>query len=139
MTTTDDRVARLRAAAAARSAEKTKAAEAAIRRLVKAGKTVNFRTVQQEARVSHAFLYSHPELRQRIEHLRARNRPRPPSLDDPAPSDGALVAALSAHVKQARREHEDELRRLREALERAHGENLSLRREIANLHGSNLG
>lgn len=133
---TDERVARLRAAAAARSEEKTRAAEAAIRRLVKAGKPVNFRTVQQEAGVSHAFLYSHPELRQRIERLRSRTGPvAPPAPDERATADGNLVGVLTDRVRQLRRDHEDELRRLRAALERAHGENLALRREVLVLRG----
>lgn len=135
MIATDERVARLRVAAAARSAEKTKAAEAAIRRLVKARKPVNFRTVQQEAGVSHAFLYSHPALRQRIEQLRSRGRPAAAPTDERATADGNLVGALTNQVRKLRRDHDAELRRLREALERAHGENLALRREILVLRG----
>lgn len=139
MTATDERVARLRAAAAARSAEKTKAAEAAIRRLVKAGKTVNFRTVQQEAGVSHAFLYSKPELRQRIERLRASARPAPaPAPTEPEQAQGNLLAAVTQHLRQTRSEYAQDVRGLRDALERAHGENLALRRELAMSRGPEL-
>nr|WP_234904091.1 hypothetical protein [Mycolicibacterium frederiksbergense] len=44
--------------------------------MVKRGDPITFQAVQREAAVSHAFLYNHPELRKRIEHLRG-TRPRP--------------------------------------------------------------
>lgn len=132
MTASDDRVARLKAAASARSAEKTKAAEAAVRRLVKAGKPVNFRTVQQEAAVSHAFLYAHPELRARIERLRGAARPtRPDGVAEARKEEGNVLAAVTQQLRESRREYEAERRRLSAALERALGENLALRRELA--------
>jgi Family of unknown function (DUF6262) len=74
----------LRQAARRKSEAKTKAAEAAIRTLVKRGDPVTFQSVQREAGVSHAFLYGNADLRGRIERLRgqsARNRPR---LKEPA-------------------------------------------------------
>ena len=69
------RIAVLTAAAQAKSEAKTKAAEQGIRALVKRGEPITFQAVQREAGVSHAFLYGHPDLRGRIEHLRARTRP----------------------------------------------------------------
>ena len=62
-------------AAKTKSENKTRDAEQAIRRLVKRGEPITFQAVQREAGVSHAFLYNHPELRQRIENLRSRPRP----------------------------------------------------------------
>ena len=79
------RIATLTAAAKAKSQAKTDAAEQAIRRLVKRGEPVTFQAVQREAGVSHAFLYGHPDLRGRIEHLRAQNRPPTPRAGDPGP------------------------------------------------------
>ena len=70
-----DPVQTLTAAAKARSQAKTEAAEQAIRTLVKRGVAITFRAVQREAGVSHAFLYNHPDLRGRIERLRAQARP----------------------------------------------------------------
>ena len=75
--TRDRRVAVLATAARAKSAAKTKAADQAIRALIKRGEPITFQAVQREAGVSHAFLYNHPELRGRIERLRAQARPAP--------------------------------------------------------------
>ncbi|GEL26522.1 hypothetical protein PSU4_54760 [Pseudonocardia sulfidoxydans NBRC 16205] len=41
-----------------------------------------------------------------------------------------MVAALSAELARLRKTHRDELTALRTALERAHGENLDLRRQL---------
>jgi hypothetical protein len=68
----------LTAAAKAKSQAKTRAAERGIRALVKRGEPITFQAIQRQADVSHAFLYNHPELRGRIEHLRARPNPTHP-------------------------------------------------------------
>lgn len=44
--------------------------EEAIKRLTKASKTINFNSVANEAGVTKATLYNHPELRERIDFLR---------------------------------------------------------------------
>jgi hypothetical protein len=80
--------------------------------------------------VSHAFLYNHPDLRSRIEHLRARNRPAPIAAP-PADSESAVVLALTGQIDRLKREHRQQVQALRAALEQAHGENLDLRRELA--------
>jgi Zn-dependent protease with chaperone function len=74
MTSRQDRTAALVAAAKAKSGKKTDDAEQAIRRLLKRGDPVTFQAVQREAGVSHAFLYNHPDLRARIERLRANTQ-----------------------------------------------------------------
>lgn len=125
-----NRVAVLTAAARAKSQAKTTAAEQAIRALVKRGEPITFQAVQREAGVSHAFLYNHPDLRARIEHLRARVKPDPPT-PTPADSESTLVLTLTAQIDQMRRRHRQEVQALRAALEQAHGENLELRRELA--------
>jgi hypothetical protein len=124
------RIAVLAAAAKAKSEAKTKAADRGIRALVKRGEPVTFQAVQREAGVSHAFLYGHPDLRGRIERLRAQARPSPtPSV---APdSESTLVLALSAQIDQLRKRHRQDVQALRAALEQAHGENLDLRRELS--------
>ena len=128
----DDRTRRsavLTAAAKAKSQAKTSAAEQAIRALVKRGEPVTFQAVSREAGVSHAFLYTHRDLRGRIEHLRAQKRA------DPAPRQrtetDTVVLALTAQIDQLKRQHRQEVQALRAALEQAHGENLDLRRELA--------
>jgi hypothetical protein len=126
------RIATLSAAAKAKSQTKTDAAEQAIRRLIKRGAPVTFQAVGREAGVSHAFLYGHPDLRGRIAHLRAQTRPK---RAEPAPAapgaESTLVAALTSQVNHLKRQHRQQVQALHAALERAHGENLDLRRELA--------
>lgn len=79
--------------------------------------------------VSHSFLYSHPALRDRIERLRQEHRP----AITPAPSPGSesnLVLALTTEVTRLKKQHREETKALRAALEQAHGESLELRREL---------
>lgn len=86
--------------------------------------------VQREAGVSHAFLYNHPDLRSRIEHLRARARPN--SARSTAPdSESTLVLALTAQIGELQKRHRHDVQTLRDALEQAHGENLDLQRQLA--------
>jgi len=124
------RVAVLTAAAKAKSQAKTEAAEQGIRALVKRCEPITFQAVQREAGVSHAFLYGHPDLRGRIEHLRARTRPNT-APTAPPDSESTLVITLTAEINQLRRRHRHDVQTLRNALEQAHGENLDLRRELA--------
>jgi hypothetical protein len=125
----------LRQAARRKSEAKTKAAEAAIRALVKRGEPVTFQAVQREADVSHAFLYGNADLRGRIERLRSQARPKPAPPED-AGSDNTIIQALTTQITHLKKQHRDESAALRAALEQAHGENLELRRELARLGGN---
>lgn len=122
------RITALTEAAKAKSENKTRDAEQAIRRLIKRGEPITFQAVQREARVSHAFLYNHPELRKRIEYLRGTRRKA--TTDQPADTD-TLVITLTRQIAELKKQHRQQLQALRDALERAHGENLDLRRELA--------
>jgi Family of unknown function (DUF6262) len=123
------RITALTEAAKAKSENKTRDADQAIRRLVKRGEPITFQAVQREASVSHAFLYNHPELRKRIEHLRgARHKA---TTDQRADTDDTLVITLTRQLAELKKQHRRQLQALRDALERAHGENLDLRRELA--------
>jgi hypothetical protein len=124
------RVAVLAAAAKTKSETKTLAAEQAIRALVKRGEPISFQAVQREAGVSHAFLYNHPELRQRIEQLRAQARPHHAPSQPPPDAESTLVLALTSQITNLKKQHREETQALRAALEQAHGENLDLRREL---------
>lgn len=124
------RTAVLAAAAKAKSEAKVKAADQGIRALVKRGEPVNFQTVQREAGVSHAFLYGNPELRGRIEHLRAQTRPSSPPTTA-QDSESGLVLTLTTQIDRLKKQHRHEVHTLRAALEQAHGENLDLRRELS--------
>ncbi len=123
------RITALTEAAKVKSQNKTRDAEQAIRRLIKRGDPITFQAVQREAGVSHAFLYNHPELRTRIEHLRGTRRKR--SADQPVDADNTLVITLTRQIAELKKQHRQQLQALRDALERAHGENLDLRRELA--------
>jgi Family of unknown function (DUF6262) len=126
----------LRQAARRKSEAKTKAAEAAIRTLVKRDAPITFQSVQREAGVSHAFLYGNTDLRGRIERLRDQARPKP-SPPDGTGSDNTIIQALTSQITHLKKQHRNETAALRAALEQAHGENLELRRELTRL-GSNL-
>lgn len=123
------RITALTEAAKVKSQNKTRDAEQAIRRLVKRGDPITFQAVQREAGVSHAFLYNHPELRKRIEHLRGTRSKAP--ADQSANPDSTLVITLTRQIAELKKQHRRQLQALRDALERAHGENLDLRRELA--------
>lgn len=84
--------------------------------------------MQREAGVSHAFLYNHPELRKRIEHLRGTRCKA--ITDQPTDADSILVITLTRQIAELKKQHRRQLQALRDALERAHGENLDLRREL---------
>ncbi|NUK22481.1 DUF6262 family protein [Streptomyces lunaelactis] len=124
----------LAAAAKAKSQAKTEAAEKAIRTLVKRGEPITFQGVQREAGVSHAFLYNHPDLRGRIERLRAQARPVPAPAP-PADEQSTLVLALTSQITRLKKQHREQVQALRDALEQAQGENLDLRRELARRGG----
>jgi hypothetical protein len=127
--TRNERIAVLTAAAKAKSQAKTTAAEQAIRSLIKRGEPITFQAVARASGVSHAFLYNHPELRGRIEHLRARHHPQP-QPSHAGDTDNNLLLALTTQIERLKKQHRAELQALRTALERAHGENLNLRREL---------
>ena len=119
----------LRQAAQAKRAAATKRAEVALRKLIKTGEQINFRTVANTAGVSVDFLYRHPELRPRIEHLRARQQREPSpaaAMPEREQDDRGVVAALTARLRQAH----TEVSELKAQLAAAHGELLTLRRRL---------
>jgi hypothetical protein len=126
----DARAEVLRQAAAAKRAAATARAEAGLRKLIKANAVINFRAVAEAAGVSVDFLYRHRELRDRIEHLRSRQQAKPsssPAGQEPtADTNGTVVSALTAKLRQARSEVAD----LKAQLAVAHGELLALRRRL---------
>jgi hypothetical protein len=117
----------LRQAAQAKHQAATKRGEAALRKLIKSGEEINFRAVATAAGVSVDFLYRHPQLRQRIEHMRARQQKAPAAATpQPGPADRGVVVALTARLREAR----GEVAELKAQLAAAHGELLALRRQL---------
>jgi hypothetical protein len=105
------RIDTLSQAARRKSETKTKAAEAAIRALVKHGEPVTFQAVQREAGVSHAFLYGNADLRARIERLRDQTRPKPPPPAE-ITSDNTIIQALTSQITHLKKQHRDEIQAL---------------------------
>ncbi|MEV2249340.1 DUF6262 family protein [Streptomyces sp. NPDC050147] len=122
----------LRKAARSRTEESEKRARAALDQLVKMMQPVSFIAVAREADISTDFLYRHQELRSLIERHRTKTGAVPAQRPDHSEgSSSAAVRALSARLTLQQQEHQREVVRLRKALEVAQGENLALRRRLA--------
>ncbi|WP_218681603.1 DUF6262 family protein [Rhodococcus qingshengii] len=125
----------LTAAARARHTETRARADAALLALSNAGEPVTFAAVARRAKVSTDFLYNQPDLRTKINDLRTQRphrRTTPEQMTEPEQqSASSAVRALSAQLKDLKRRHAEEIGELRTALAVAHGENLALRRRLA--------
>ncbi|PFL59142.1 transposase [Bacillus cereus] len=93
--------------------------EEAIKRLTKISKAINFNSVAEEAGVSKATLYNHPELKERIKFL--RNQQENAYIDSRIKQDdsnrNAIIASLKRKIEKLERrkkELEEENKRLRE-------------------------
>ena len=121
----------LRQAAARKSEAARTRAESALREMIRRQQPITFRGLAHTAGVSLDFLYHHADLRPRVEHLRAQqvqpNRPTPVAAPD-EPSN--VVRALTAQISELKRQHRAEIDTLNQALQAAHGENLTLRRQL---------
>lgn len=94
---------------------------------------VSFAAVASKAAVSTDFLYSHAVLRRQIEQHRAKpgTLARQDESVTESGSTSSVVQALSARLTAAQQAHRREVAELRKALQAAHGENLDLRRRLA--------
>jgi hypothetical protein len=125
------RAAALRQAAAAKHQAAVGRAEAGPRRLVKDRADINFRSVAKAAGVSLDFLYTHPELRPRIERLRAQQRASPsPAAPAATPADGNVLRTLASQLTAERARHREKVDSLETRLAAAHGEILTRRRRL---------
>jgi hypothetical protein len=108
-------------AAAKRTLDAEQRVHSALRELDSQAAAVSFAAVAERARVSRAFLYQHPELRSRIEALRAADAAAPAHVPvRQRASDASLRARLRAALEEGQRQRE-EIARLREELALAHG------------------
>ena|SRR5947207_829103 len=99
----------LKANAQLRHQETMKRTDAGIRRLLQDGRLVNFHTVAEVADVSTAWLYSHPDVRQRIEHLRESQDNRMCAKSKGRTSDSpknAVMETLRHRIKQLEAENQ---------------------------------
>jgi thiamine pyrophosphate-dependent acetolactate synthase large subunit-like protein len=93
--------------------------EEAIKRLTKISKAINFNSVAEEAGVSKATLYNHPELKERIKFL--RNQQEKAFVDSRIKrnesNQNVIIASLKRKIEKLekrKKELEEENKRLRE-------------------------
>jgi hypothetical protein len=124
----------LRAAARRKSENATRRADQAIRQLINNGQPITFRSVARTAGCSIDFVYSNPDIRARIEHLRAQQQDSSPDRsprDDARVSDSSIVRTLTVQLAELKARYHREVTELRTALAAAQGEILTLRRQGA--------
>jgi hypothetical protein len=68
--------------------------------------------------------------------LRAQAQPAPTQAAASADAQNTLVLTLTSQIARLKKQHRQEVRALRDALEQAHGENLDVRRELARRCGT---
>lgn len=129
------RATALKKAAAAKQERAVSNADKAIRHLSVNGQDVTFRAVARAGNVSVNFLYNNPELRHRIERLRANTpgvgRTQPNRQADIDSSSNPVLRALTAQLAAEKKDRHAEVTLLRAQLAAAHGELLNLRRTAA--------
>lgn len=132
--------AALHAAARRRTEHAEQAVTQALRAARRSGNPVTITGLATTAGVSPDFIYNHPRLRAQAEALRRNRQPATGSTSRPsADADAAasnLVRALQQQLAQQRRAHREEVTELKAALAAALGENLALRRRIADTGGT---
>src|SRR5258708_20762689 len=97
------------------------------------GDTIAFRGLGVSAGVALGFTYHAPDNLRRVEQLRAQQQitpPAPPERPDPD-EPSSVIRTLTTQLADLKRRHRDEVHALNQALEAAHGENLELRRRLA--------
>lgn len=121
-------------AAKARHDETLRRATAALQQMAKEGEPVTFAAVARRAGVSTDFLYNAATLRSKITDLRTGlSIPHTAEPATDGESSSSAIRALSSQLKAERRRHQEEVHSLQAALATAHGENLQLRRRLAQL------
>jgi chromosome segregation ATPase len=116
-----------------------------IQQLIKAGRPINFVTVEEASGVSKAWLYKEPEVKARIEHLRAQTGKKQAAPPKQRLSDGskaAIIAKLKDRIQKLEKlnrelSHQNEIfggqvlkvRELEQRLKRLEAENVALRQQ----------
>jgi predicted Zn-dependent protease len=92
-----------------------------IQRLVKNKEKINFNSVSTESGVSKAYLYTHPEIRERIETLRKQQEglpsPKQVKREMTDASKDVVIAAKNKRIKEL----EEENRLLKQELQKVRG------------------
>ncbi len=95
----------------ARKANTIHKVDEAIKRLLKARKSINFNSVSSESGVSKATLYNNPEIRERIDSLRQQQAqvPTPKQLKREMDENNkdAVIASLKRRIKKLESENKE--------------------------------
>ena len=104
-----------------RSQKTAEKVDEAIQRLIKNKGKVNFNSVSEESGVSKAYLYTHPEIRERIETLRKQQEglpsPKQVKREMTDTSKDVVIAAKNKRIKEL----EEENRLLKQELQKLRG------------------
>ncbi len=92
----------------------------AIKVLIKTQKPINFEAVAQAAGVTRQWLYNQPELKNRIETLRAQQTPKKSIPQSQSASDASKDAIIKT-LRQRLRKAEDDNKELQKRIEVAYG------------------
>ncbi len=112
--------------AQARREDKSRGVEDAITMLLREQKLINFNTVARAADVSKAYLYSQPELRERIEALRLQTMEqmvRERAMPSPGKTDASrdlVIFAKDRRIKELEAENQRLQHQLKVALAKAY-------------------
>lgn len=121
---------------AERVATKRKAAERALKDLIKSGQPVTVTAVARKAGVSANYLYQHRDLYDRIAEHRDTTRGVPRSVN-PSDSAGRIESALRVHIRHLEAQHQQTVTELRCELADAQRRIQHLTAEIIHLRGHN--
>ncbi|WP_018753611.1 DUF6262 family protein [Paenibacillus sanguinis] len=117
-----DRAAHLKNIHSQRKATTAEKVDLAIKRLLRAGGSINFNSVSKESGVSKASLYNHKDIRQQIDSLRQQQSKAPTPMHlKREMSDGskdAIIETLKRKIKTLESENKD----LREQMKKAYAQ-----------------
>jgi len=129
----------LRQNAQAKRKEAFEKVERGIQQLIKEKRPVNFNQVSEASGVSKAWLYKEPEIKARIEHLRAQSKPGV-KLTRKISASEASTKALNMTLQKRIKKLESENRELRKQNEIAYGQVIqvkALKKQVNQLRAEN--
>lgn len=117
-----DRTAHLKSIHAKRKANTLEKVDTAIKRLIRAQKSINFNSVSEESGVSKASLYNHSDIRERIETLRSQQSQAPTPKQVKREMNDANMDVIIETLKRKIKTLENENKVLREQMKKAYAQ-----------------
>lgn len=117
-----DRTAHLKRIHAQRKASTLEKVDQAIKRLLRANKSINFNSVSEESGVSKASLYNHSDIRERIESLRRQQSQAPIPKQIKREMNDANKDILIETLKRKIKALENENKEIREEMKKAYAQ-----------------